>query len=671
MTDVEGIANEKGKLCPKANAVLQYLTAKDRLQRPMKAIEEGKFREISWRDAIREVAERLKEYAKDDPNQLMFFGSAKTFNEPNYLIQKLARVLGTNNVDHCARLCHSSTVAGLKAVFGAGAMSNSYKDIEEAKCIIVWGHNYAETHPVGFRYVLKAIDKGAKLIVVDPRFTRTAWFADYHLQLYPGTDIALANAMMHVIIREDMYDREFIAERCYGFEELVRTVEKYPPKKVAKITGVPEDLIEDAAKVFATAGKGVITWAMGLTQSVHGYDNVRALATLAAICGYLGKPGCGVSPMRGQNNVQGACDMGVLPNLFPGYQGVQDPDARKFFQNYWKLESIPEEPGFTVLEANKAAERGKIKAYYIMGENPVISDANANHTIRALKELEFLVVQDIFLTPTAMFADIVLPATAMLENEGSLTNTERRVQWSFSNLVPPLEAKPDWWIISEIAKEIGLSGFEYNGPEEILREINGCVPQYRGITPERLKKNIPGIQWPCPSEDHPGTRFLYEDRFLTRDGRAHLACVEHKPPAELPDEEYPLILTTVRYVGHFHTMSMTGRMKSLLNRWPEPLLEIHPYDAEKYGIEYGDWVKIETRRGRYTARAKVTDKIKPGVVAIPWHWGANVLTNDAMDPVCKIPDTKACACRISKISRDEAKEILQELPKIIPRVEVI
>ncbi len=673
--DIENISNENGKLCPKGNAVLEYIKAKDRLKKPLKAKEEGKFVEISWDEAIREIAERLKAYAKDDPNQLMFFGSARTFNEPNYLIQKLARMLGTNNVDHCARLCHSSTVSGLKAVFGAGAMTNTYKDIEEANVIFIIGHNYAETHPVGFRYVLKAKERGAKVIVADPRFTRTAWFADIFLQHYPGTDIALLNGMIHVIVREKLYDEDFIMRRCNGFEELVKTVEKFTPEYVEKITGVPADLIEEAAKTFATAGKGVITWAMGLTQHTHGHDNVRLAATLSAICGYQGKEGCGVSPMRGQNNVQGACDLAVMPNVFPGYQAVTDPEKRKFFEDFWGVE-LSGEIGLTVIEAAHAIDRGKVKAYYIMGENPVISDANANHVIKALKKLEFMVVQDIVPTPTMEFADVVLPAAAMLENEGSLTNTERRVQWSFKAINPPGEARPDWWIISEIGKALGFrgdsaKGFNYSSPEDVLREINACTPQYRGITPERLKENLAGIHWPCPSEDHPGTRVLYRERFLTADGKAHLAAVDYRGPVELPDDEYPLILTTVRYVGQYHTLTMTGRSKSLTKRWPEPLAEINPEDAENLGINTGEWVKIETRRGVYPIRVRVTRTVKKGVIAVPWHWGANVLTNDALDPVSKIPETKACACRVVKITEEEACELMKTLPNVIPGLEMV
>jgi formate dehydrogenase major subunit len=344
---------------------------------------------------------------------------------------------------------------------------------------------------------------------------------------------------------------------------------------------------------------------------------------------------------------------------------VTDEEKRRFFEEFWGVE-LSGEVGLTTVEATHEALKGRLKAYYIVGENPVISEANSKNAVNALRKLEFLVVQDIFPTETARLADIVLPATSMLENEGSLTNTERRVQWSFKAIEPPGEARPDWWIVSEVGKALGFTGngpkgFGYRSAEDVLREINACTPQYRGITPERLKANLAGIHWPCPSEDHPGTPLLYTERFLTPDGRAHLASVEHRPPAETPDDEYPLILTTTRYVGHFHTLTMTGRSELLRKRWREPFLEVHPSDARRFGLEDNGWALIETRRGRYVARVKVTKAVKPGVVAIPWHWGANVLTNDALDPVSKIPDTKACACRVKPVGEAEARRILEEL----------
>ena len=647
----KGGVNE-GKLCPKGVAAVDFLRHPERLRKPLRRVGErgeGRFKEISWSEAIKEVATRLKEIKKVfGAESVGFLSSARCTNEENYLMQKLARLYGSGNIDHCARLCHSATVAGLIKCLGAGAQSSPFTDILKTRVILVWGYNPAETHPLLMRYVLKAKDLGAKLIVVDPRRTRTARFADIHLQIRPGTDIALANAMMNVIISNDLYDRDFIVRRTEGFEELKKLVMKYTPKYAEEVTGVTAALIDEAARTFASAGRGVIMWAMGLTQHTVGTYNVVALADLALLCGYVGREGCGVYPMRGQNNVQGACDMGALVEFLPGYRPAAAEEKRREVAKLWGVDELPE-PGLTVVEMVNEAGSGRIKAMYIMGENPVVSDPNTSHVIKALNNLEFLVVQDIFLTETAAYADIVLPAAAYAEKEGSLTSSERRVQWSFKAAEPPGEARPDWVILSSVARELGLKGFNYSSPEDILREINAVVPQYRGITPERLKSSPEGVFWPCPSEGHPGTMRLYEERFLTCNGKAKLVGVEHREPAEKPDREYPLILTTVRVVGQYHTLTMTGRSLSLVRRWPEPYVEVNPEDARRYGVSDGDEVYVVTRRGRYKCKVKVTSSIREGVVAIPWHWGANILTIDALDPTCKIPEYKVCACRIERV----------------------
>lgn len=655
--DIPGIPNPGGKLCPKGNAVLEYVESKDRLKYPLKKVAPGKFKRISWEEAITESAQRLSEIrGKYGPDSIMYFGSGKTYNEPNYLIQKLARISGTNNIDHCARLYHSSTITGLTDVYGKGAMTNSFEDVAKAKAVIIWGHNMAETSPVMYDYVMKAKDNGATVIVVDPRKTRSAWLADMHLQLYSGTDIALANAMINVIITEGLYDKEFVEKRTAHFEDLSATVKKYTPEYAEKITGVKAELIERAATIFATAGTGVITWATGITQHTCGYDNVRVMADLSAICGYEGKEGCGVAASCDQNNVQGACDMGALPNVFTGYQKVIDPKARKKFEDLWKVKNLPEKPGYTVMEAVHAALEGKVKACYVMGENPVVSGANAHHVMKALQKLDFLIVQDLYITETAQYADIILPATPVIESCGSITNTERRVQWSFQALEPTGESKPDWWIVTQIARKMGFAWqFPYRKVEEVTDEITNVTPIYGDVTSRRLKDTLPGIFWPCPSVDHPGTRILYVDGFDKPDGKAQLACCEYRPPAEEPDKEYPYILTTIKYVGLSNTNTMTGRSPSLIKRWPEPLLEIHPSDAEKIGMKDGEMAKIVTRRGEYKCRAHVTELIKPGEVAVAWHWGANVVTNDALDPVSKIPETKVCACKIVPLGTSKGK----------------
>ena len=640
----EGGVNE-GKLCPKGLTALDFLRHNDRLTKPLKRTENG-FEEISWEQAIKEIAEKILEIRdKYGPDALGFFSSARCSNEENYLLQKIARLLGTNNVDHCARLCHASTVAGLAQTVGAAAQSGSYDDIPKAKVLLIWGYNPAETHPVLMRYILRAKDNGAKIIVVDPRKTKTAWFADIHLPLRLGTDIALANAMMHVIIKERLYDKKFVFSRTKGFEKLIKVVEEYTPEYAEKITGIPAHLIREAAVTFATAGRGIIMWAMGITQHITGTGNVKALADLGLICGYVGKEGTGLFPMRGQNNVQGACDMGALPDVLPGYQKVTDG---KRVAEIWGVEELPSEPGLTIPEIINKAHEGEIKALYIMGENPVVSDPNTKHVIEALKELELLVVQDIFLTETAKYAHYILPAAAYAEKEGSFTASERRVQWNFKAIEPPEEAKPDWEILRMLGKALGLK-FDYESVEDVTREIALVAPQYRGITPERLKRDVEGIQWPCPSEDHPGTKRLHVESFATPDGKANIIPVEFKPPAELPDEEYPFMLTTFRVVGQYHTATMSGRSKALTKRWGEAYAEINPKDAQKLGIESGERIRIVTRRGSYECKAKITKRIGEGVIGVPWHWGANVLTNDVLDPEAKIPEFKVSACRVEKV----------------------
>lgn len=640
----------QGSLCPKGLASLDYVLSRDRLKTPLKVSDRGKFSEISWKKAIEIVSKNIKEMVKKHgPDSLGFISSAKCTNEENFLMQKIARMLGTNNVDHCARLCHASTVVGLAKTVGAAAQSGSYLDIPKANAIMIWGYNPAETHPVVMKYILAAKDNGARIILVDPRRTKSGWFADYVLRLIPGSDVALANAIMNVIISENLYDDAFVSDRLIGFEQLADHVMKYSPENVEKITGVDADLIRDAARTFAQAGRGIIMWGMGVTQHINGTDLVVALSNIALICGYVGKEGTGLFPMRGQANVQGACDMGALPNVLPGYAKVGDAEKRKVFENHWGVK-LPSEVGLTIPEMIEGLSNGKVAGLYIMGENPVISDPDIDHVIKSLQNSEFLVVQDLFITETAELADVILPAAAFAEKEGSFTASERRVQWTFKVLEPPGEARPDWYILKEVAKALDLKGFEYSCPEDVLREINALVPQYRGITPERLKANIYGLQWPCPSEDHPGTPRLHVDVFPTKSGKGYLIPVELRGPAENPDKDYPFILTTVRVVGQFHTRTMSKRSPLLEKRWKEPFAEINDKDAEKLGIKTGDKIRIITRRGSYECKAFVTKNIVEGTIAVPWHWGANILTNTALDPEAKIPELKVAACRVEKIS---------------------
>ncbi len=643
----------RGRLCPKAND-LSFLNNPERLRKPLKRVESG-WREISWSEALKEVSSRLKEYARRlGGDSIGFLSSARCYNEENYAIQKLARLLGSPNIDHCARLCHAATVHGLMKTVGAGAISSTFDQLLDSKVIVISGWNPAVTHPVIMgQYILKAKARGARVVVIDPLLTETAMKADLHLQINPGTDIPVYLAIANVLIRDGMINQEFIDERTEGFEEFSREALKWSPEKASEVAGVDASAIIEAACMIGSSDKGSILWAMGVTQHVCGTDNVAALAMLGALRGWWGKPGCVIGGVRGQNNVQGACDMGCLAEFYPGYLRAEDKNALKNIAEAWGVaaDSLPGR-GLTVVEMMHAAEEGKLKAMYIMGENPVISDPNANHVREALGKLEFLVVQDIFLTETAEYADIVLPAAAWAEKSGTFTNADRRVQWSFRALEPPGEAKPDLSIITEVARGVGLERFfPYSSPEDVLVEINKAVPQYRGITPERVKETPGGIPWPCPSTDHPGVKILFSNgKFKTSSGKFKFYSITHVEPAEKPCREYPLILTTIRLVGAYHTHTMTGRSRYVAERWPKPgELLIHPDTASEYGVSSGDKVIIETRRGSYTAVARVTVRVKPGVIAIPWHYGANVLTNDALDEASREPEYKVCAAKIKRV----------------------
>ncbi|MEM2158038.1 MAG: molybdopterin-dependent oxidoreductase, partial [Sulfolobales archaeon] len=525
------------------------------------------------------------------------------------------------------------------------------EDIANSDVIVIWGANPAETYPILMgRYILRAKNNGAKLIVVGPIKNKTAWHSDIFIHIKPGTDIAVVNAIMNVIINEGLYDKEFVEKRVEGFDKLVQIVSKYTPELAESISGAPAFTIRQAAYLMASSRKGTLVWSMGITQHIVGQRNVLALAALAAILGWYGKHGTCVGGLRGQNNVQGACDMGALAEFLPGYVKVNDDVGRKRIAELWGVDELPKDIGITLPCIFREAEAGRIKAAYVMGENPVISEANSSHVISGLNKMDFLVVQDIFMTETAEYADIVLPAAAWVEKEGSFTNSERRVQWSFKALEPPSEARPDLFIIIDLAKELGLERyFNYSSPEDVLLEINRVIPGYSGITPMRLKNTMGGIIWPCTSIGHEGTRVLHVDRFKTSSGKFIIIPVEHQPPAEVPDDEYPLILTTHRVVGVFHTNTMTGRSNSLSRRWPEAEALINPATARTYGVNDNEVVKLVTRRGEYVVKIRINQGIREGVISVPWHWGVNKITNDALDPEAMTPETKVCACKIVKI----------------------
>jgi formate dehydrogenase alpha subunit len=638
----------EGALCPKGNAVLEVLNHEERLKHPLKRTGEG-FVEISWEEALHLVAGGLaRNIKKHGPRSLGFLASSRCNNEENYLLQKLARLLGSPHVDNCARLCHSPTVVGLGAVLGTGAMTNNLLDLQNSRCIFAIGTNFTEAHPIVSRWVQKARDNGATVIVADPRITSTSWMADLHLRIKPGSDIDLLRGMMKVIVDEGLMDRDFISRRTEGFEALCENLKNFSLEKAAELTGVPAGEIVKAARMYARSSASSLLYSMGITQHICGTDNVKACATLALICGQMGRPGAGVWPMRGQNNVQGNCDMGGMVEFYPGYKRAADPKSLEFFQAAWNADALPLGPGLSSTEMTEAALQGKIKAMYIIGEDPVICDANINKTKAALDSLDFLVVQEIFMTATARMADVVLPAAAWAEKDGSYTSMERRVQW-IDQAVPPVgESKEGLWIINEIGKLMGLD-LGGSSAGEVLKEINQTVPQYAGMTRERISR-IGGLRWPCPDEKHPGTDILHKERFSTPSGKANIASVENRPAAEEISPEYPILLSTGRIVMHYNSGSMTRRSPSLLERDFELYVEINPTDAEKLNVRHGDMVKVKTVRGEAEACARVTEKVKPGMAFMPFHWqGTNIITSDALDPVAKIPEYKMAACRIESM----------------------
>ena len=636
-------------LCVKGRFGYDYIHREDRLTTPL-IRKHGKLEKATWEEALNLISEKFGQIKKEHgSDSLAVLSSAKCTNEENYLLMKFGRaVLGTNNVDHCARLCHSATVAGLAQAFGSGAMTNSIKELADASAIYLTGSNTTENHPIIALEIKKAVTKnGAKLIVADPREIELVKYATLWLRQRPGTDVALFNGLMNVIINEGLEDKEFIAQRTEGYEEMKKTVLKYTPEVVEKITGVPAEDIRKAARIYATAPTVSLIYSMGITQHTTGTDNVLSTANISMITGNVGKESTGVNPLRGQSNVQGACDLGALPNVYSGYQKVIDPQVKEKFSKAWGAE-LPDKVGLTVVEILNAAYEGKIKGVFIMAENPAMSDPDLNHVREALKKTEFLVVSDIFITETAELADVVLPGVTIAEKDGTITNTERRVQKIRKAIEPVGEAKPEWQIICELAKKMGYN-MSYSSPAEIMEEIASLTPIYGGMFYNRLDNG--GLQWPCLNANHPGTKYLHKDKFSR--GKGKFTAVEFKEAAELPDEEYPLLLTTGRVLYHFHTGTITRRSKGLNEIYPEALVEINPQDAEELKIKDEEFVEVTSRRGKIKAKAKVTEKSGKGVVFISFHFheaAANLLTNAALDPVSKIPEYKVCAIKVEKIS---------------------
>jgi formate dehydrogenase alpha subunit len=647
----------RGELCVKGRFGLDFVNHPDRLTRPLIRREDARkeaaiqghlsrvFREASWDEALDRVSLGIsKAFDQYGPDAIGVLSSAKCTNEDNYLTQKFARaVLGTNNVDHCARLCHASTVAAALSAFGDGAMSNSIADIDHADALLVIGSNTTECHPIIGRRIKRAVNsKGATLIVADPRSIELSDLAEIHLNHLPGTDVALLNGIMKQIIQEQLYDERFVHERCEGFETLVDSLNSYTLEAVEQITGAPREKIRESALILGRAKRAIVLYGMGITQHTTGTDNVKAVANLLMLTGNLGRRGTGFSPLRGQNNVQGACDMGALPNVFPGYQRVNDGKVKEKFETAWGS-NLSGEPGLTLSDMFHKAYEGGLKALYIVGENPLLSEPDLNKARDALAKLDLLVVQDLFLTETAQFADVVLPAASFAEKSGTFTSTERRVQLVRKAIDPPGEARADWEIVCEVAMRLGHP-WSYGSSEDIMDEIARLTPIYGGIHHDRL--NNRSMQWPCLNREHPGTPTLHKDRF-TR-GRGLFHAVFDKPPAELPSGTFPILLSTGRILEHWHTGSMSHRSRVLEALAPESRVEISPEDAARFGIEDGDEIFLSSRRGKVRTKVKKTNRVRPGLAFMPFHWReapANVLTNPALDPLAKIPEYKVASVR--------------------------
>jgi formate dehydrogenase alpha subunit len=637
----------EGSLCIKGWAAHEFVESEDRLRRPLWK-RGANLEPTDWDSALHAAADRLAVIReKYGPDSIGFLSSAKCTNEENYAFMKFARaVIGTNNIDHCARLCHSPTVAGLAKAFGSGAMTNSVPELEEADCILITGSNTTENHPMIASRIIAAREKGARVIVIDPRRIHIANHADLFVQPRLGTDVAWINGLMNIIITEGWLDRDFIRDRTEGFEAVRDTVAAYTPEHVRDITGIEPELLYQTAEAYAKSPRSSIVYTMGITEHTTGTDNVLSLANLAMLCGQVGKRGTGINPLRGQNNVQGACDMGALPDVLTGYQRVSDPAAIARFAKAWDV-NLPPQPGLTLVELMDAAADGELKALYIMGENPMMSDPDINHVREGLGNLELLIVQDIFLNQTAELADIVFPAQSYAEKAGTVTSTDRRVQRVRKAIEAVGDTRTDWEIIAGLAAIMGARGFEWATPIEIFDEIRSVTPSYAGIDYFRLDSEE--LQWPCPTEDHPGTMFLHEGSFTK--GKGAFTPVEWKPPAEVADGEYPFFLTTGRVHFHYHTGTMTRRSPTLNREMASAAADVNPGDAAELGIKDRDMMKVSSRRGEVKIRARLTDSVPRGTIFIPFNFqesAANALTNSARDPVAKIPEFKVCAVKVEK-----------------------
>ncbi|EEZ00207.1 formate dehydrogenase-O major subunit [Vibrio sp. RC586] len=641
----------EGMLCVKGRYGFDFIASDERLTTPL-IRKDGWLQPASWDDAIQLIAQKFTAIKQDFGSRaLAGFSSAKTTNEDNYAFQKfIRRELGSNNVDHCARLCHASTVTGLEASLGSGAMTNDIPSIKHSDVIFIIGSDTSAAHPVIASHIKQAVrHHGARLIVADPKRIAMADYAALYLAHRPGTDVMLINGVMQLIIKNGWYDQEYIEERVDGFDTMLQEVMSpaYALDKVAMVTGVKAEDIFAMARMIGTAKRTAVYYSMGITQHTTGHDNVRSIANLQLLCGNIGMEGGGINPLRGQSNVQGACDMGALPNNYPGYQKVYNPLVREKFAREWQAPNLPTEPGLTLTEIIDAACRREVKALYVMGENPVLSDPNQAHVIEGLQALDFLVVQDIFLTETAQYADVVLPSCSFAEKTGHFTNTERRVQRINAAVQPPGDAKEDWWIIQQIANAMG-GDWHYQQVAEITNEIARVTPQYAGLKWDNITRE--GVQWPSNKHNPAGTRIMHQMQF-TR-GKGQMEGIPFRYAAELPDDEYPLVLTTGRVLEQFHTGTMTRKTQGL-NNLAGPRAMISVQDAESLGIGNGDMLKVTTRRGEIEIAAFVTKRMQQGVVFIPFHFvesPVNRLTTTATDPHAKIPEFKVAAVRVERLN---------------------
>ncbi len=658
----DGPANEE-RLCVKGRFGFDYVHNPDRLTVPL-IRKEGvskedietlnpqnpftHFREATWEEALEHAASGFNGIRKSFGSAaLAGFGSAKGSNEEAYLFQKLIRTgFGTNNVDHCTRLCHASSVAALLETVGSGAVSAPFNEAENADVIIVIGANPAVNHPVAATFFKNAAKSGTKLIIIDPRRQALSRHATYHLQEKPGSDVALLNSIMHVIVEEDLVDQSYVSENTTNFENLKLHLSGFSPEDMERITGVSAQDVKEAARLFANANAGMIFWGMGISQHVHGTDNSRCLISLALLTGNVGRPGTGLHPLRGQNNVQGASDVALIPMFLPDYQSVTDPIIRRNFEEFWGSELDPN-AGLTVVEITHAVHEDQIKGMYIMGENPAMSDPNVSHARAALAKLDHLVVQDIFLTETAAYADVILPASAWPEKNGTVTNTNRQVQMGRAAINPPGEARQDLMIIQEIANRMGL-GWKYTHAKDVFAEMTQVMNSIKGISWDRLERED-AVTYPCSRPEDPGQDIIFTDGFPTDSGKGLFVTAELVSPDEIPDREYPTILTTGRLLEHWHTGSMTRRADVLDAVEPEPTVQMPPAMLEEMGIQNGDYVSVSSRRGEIKIRARSDNAVQKGMIFIPFCFAeaaANLLTNDALDPFGKIAEVKYCAVKV-------------------------